>query len=175
MTGTIRRVAFFILLSALAASAWAKTVMVSYDLVLDAPEDLISSDYVLETSIDVESGIMDVLFDQGHIVFNAPGLVITDPEAAPGGLEQEGNLARRRLLALNGGAEMLIYLRLRFSGVSEDDLQLESLECEVFRLRSDMEQIASETIQYRRDDAMPVNGFEASRILMNRLSGAELF
>jgi hypothetical protein len=175
MTRKIRGLAIFAFISVFAASAWGKTVMVSYDLVVDAPEDLQSSRYITETSIDVESGIMDELFDAGHIVFNAPGLVITDPSDLPEGSDQESNLARRRLLAANGGADTLIYLRLRFSGESEDELQLESLECEIFRLLSSQEQLASELIRYARPDAPPVDGYEASRILLNRIGGVDLF
>ncbi len=175
MTSKSRFIMLCTLVFLTAAAAFASTVMVSYDLVVDTPEELAGSLYISQTSMDVETGIMDELFDGGHIVFNAPGLVILDPSQMPEGLDQESNLANRRLEAAQGGAQTLIYLRLFFSGENEEQLQLASLECEIYRLPSGPERLAREVVIYEDPAALRVNGQEASRILINRLTGVDLF
>lgn len=163
------------LLMLICGSLYANTVMISYDVVVDSTPQLAESAYIRETSIDVESGVMDSLFDKGHIVFNAPGQVFNQSAPAPRDGEQETLLARRRLEAVNGGADIFIYMRLYFSGASEDDLELANLECQIYQLDGGVSSLAREEIQYARPDAFAVDGFEASRILLARLSGLQLF
>ncbi len=64
---TCRRVALIVILAVFVAGAgFAETVMVS----VRANEEYTGSDHVGFYLSSVEAGIMDVLFDMGHIVFN---------------------------------------------------------------------------------------------------------
>lgn len=153
----------------------AGTVMISYDLVLDVHSELISSRYIRETSVDVESGIMDDLFDKGHIVFNAPGEIYEDSTQLPGEAETQSLLARRSRIAREGGADTLIYLRLFYDGQNESSIHLTALEYEIIRVRDAVATLADSSIEYEVEPPLQINGYEASRIFLNRIASASLF
>ncbi len=158
-------------------AGYGATVMISHDLYLNVAGNLNSSSYITGTSIDLESGVMDHLFDNGHIVFNTPGQVYT------GNLNNEvvqrhdvqGILARKSRIAVNGGADLFIYLRLYFNGENERSLWLSSLDYEVLRVRDEPAILAADHIRYDMEGGMGVNGDDAALVLVNRFRNAAIF
>lgn len=103
---TVATVFFTVLLLGAAIPSSANTIMVylDYESRAGEPEEL-----VRPLLLDIETGIMDVLFDAGHIVFNMPvASVSTD-------LSQIGRSQALRSAARDGGAGHLIDVVLELS------------------------------------------------------------
>jgi hypothetical protein len=174
-SGIFRIAPAVILFFCAAAGLTANTVMISYDLILDMQEQLAGSGYIQRTSVDVETGVMNELYDRGHIVFNYPGDIHLGDTSAPEGEGRQTMLIKRSTTASEGGADIMIYLSLHYEGETEEDLNLTALDYQVYRVRGERQILLADSIAYEQLDGVRINGEEASRILFNRIERAGIF
>ncbi len=95
-----------VLMVGVAFKASGDTIMVylDYESRADEPEEMVQL-----LLLDIETGIMDVLFDEGHIVFNKPSASLQTE------LTQIGRSQALRSAARSGGARHVIDVVLELS------------------------------------------------------------
>ena len=141
----MKKITVILIFSILLFQAYSETLLVYTRNNVEAEEDFPAA--VLKAQAAVEDGIMSVLFDDGHIVFNAG--VVKD--------EEDLDIVSDRVsvrVAKNGGASWLVEVDLYYTQ-SGDEKQFTKAEYSLYDLNKD-EQLISEQVSVQdvrtRDD-----------------------
>jgi len=110
-------------------------------------EQGLSEDYpAVEASSAWEAGLLDSIFDAGHIASNGP-LIRLGESADTGGISISNNEIEE---ARNGSADYIIYVLLEYRGPKKDDPMAKKIRLFPFRSTVLLAQVLPFKVLYRR-------------------------
>jgi hypothetical protein len=118
-----------VFLTVLAAAVASAPVVAETVLIYLAPAEATAPSLDASRGIDraLEAGVMERLFDEGHIVFDAGG-------RRESGAGISAHLPRSLLMARNGGADFVLLIALAYDAGEEDSVHIREARYGFYRI-----------------------------------------